>query len=398
MKIKHGDFRVFSIVLWLSICVCTAGFCFSFAKTDESPGRLRARDFGIEVGILPTGPLNAITDVPGILVGHKTIDIGDDVRTGITAIVPFEGNIFRDKLPAAVFVGNGFGKAVGLSQIEELGTLETPVVLTNTLSVAEAMSALVEYTLKQPGNEDVRSVNSVVAETNDGYLNNIRIRVVEKQDIFDAIYAAKGGKVEEGAVGAGRGTICLGFKGGIGTSSRIVRVGSEFYTVGVLVQTNFGGILEILGAPVGRELGVHYMSGMVDKGSCIIVVATNAPCGAGSLRRIARRAIYAMAKTGTVYSNGSGDYAIAFSVFKHLQSGKNRSAEKLSGSALNPLFLAVQEATVEAIYNSIFMAETTCGYKKRCVKALPLDRVEEICKRYNVLWLSRRLPVVDFNR
>jgi len=278
MKIKHGDFRVFSIVLWLSILVCIACPCPSFAKTDESPGRLRARDFGIEVGILPTGPLNAITDVPGILVGHKTIDIGDDVRTGITAIIPFEGNIFRDKLPAAVFVGNGFGKAVGLSQIEELGTLETPIVLTNTLSVAEAMSALVEYTLKQPGNENVRSVNAVVAETNDGYLNNIRKRVIEKQDIFDAIYAAKGGRVEEGAVGAGRGTICLGFKGGIGTSSRIVKVGSEFYTVGVLVQTNFGGVLEILGAPVGRELGIHYMSGMVDKGSCIIVVATDAPC------------------------------------------------------------------------------------------------------------------------
>jgi len=375
------------------------GYCFppqGDAGASTNAPRPRARDVGVEVGILPTGDLNAITDVPGVLVGHKTIDIGDEVRTGVTAILPFKGNVFKLKLPAAVFVGNGFGKALGLSQVEELGVIETPIVLTNTLSVPEAMAALVEYTLSQPGNEDVRSVNPVVAETNDGYLSNIRSRAVKKEDVMETIACAKGGPVEEGSVGAGRGTRCLGFKGGIGTSSRLVKTPRGIFTVGVLVQTNFGGILEINGAPVGRELGVHYLSKDLDRGSCIVVVATDAHLCSRNLKRVAKRAIYAMAKTGSVYSNGSGDYAIAFSVSRRVAEEQGKPVPELQGSELNPVFLAVQEATVEAIYNSLFKATTVCGYKGRCTEELPLDKVLAVCRRYNVLNLSKRLPVVRY--
>lgn len=361
--------------------------------------RPRAREIGIEVGILPTGRLNAITDVPGVTVGHCTVDIDDDIRTGVTVVIPHGGNIFRDKVPGAVFVGNGFGKAAGLSQVRELGTIETPIALTSTLNVPEAVVALTEYTLELPGNEDVRSVNAIVGETNDGRINNIRKRPLTKDNVIAALHDAKGGAVPEGSVGAGRGTRCLGFKGGIGTSSRLTPAEPEPYTVGVLVQTNYGGILQIIGAPVGRELGIHYLSDMVEEGSCMIVIATDAPVDAKNLERMAKRAIYALARTGAVYSNGSGDYAIAFTTCEDLrvvigEQVTRASAKRLVGSSLTPLFLAVQEATEEAVYNSILRAETVCGVDGRCEKAIEIGRVLAICRKYGVLKLTDRLPGV----
>lgn len=373
-----------------------AGRNYTLAAAIEA-GRPRARDIGIDVGILPTGGYNAITDVPGVTVGHTTVDIGEDIRTGVTVVIPHDGNLFSEKVPGAVFVGNGFGKAAGLSQVCELGTIETPIALTSTLNVPEAVAALIEYTLGLPGNEHVRSVNAIVGETNDGRINNIRKRPVTKEHVIAAIRNAKGGEVPEGSVGAGRGTHCLGFKGGIGTSSRIAPVKPETYTIGVLVQTNFGGILQINGAPVGRELGKHYLSNMIEEGSCMIVVATDAPVDATTLERMAKRAIYAMGRTGAIYSNGSGDYAIAFSTCEDLRVRDGDRVQhiangKLVGGSLTPLFLAVQEATEEAIYNSMFMAETVCGWKDRCEEAIDIKRVAEICEKYGVLNLSKKLP------
>lgn len=367
-------------------------------STNRGGRRPRAREIGIEVGILPPGPLNSITDVTDVLVGHKTVDTGGNIRTGVTVILPHGGNLFREKVPGAVFVGNGFGKAAGISQVRELGTIETPIALTSTLNVPDAVAALMEYTVALPGNENVRSVNPVVGETNDGYINDIRLRPVAKKDVLEAIRSACGGEVAEGSVGAGRGTRCLGFKGGIGTSSRTAITPLGVYRVGVLVQSNFGGILQINGAPVGRELGRHYLPSLVEEGSCIIVVATDAPVGAPSLERMAKRAVFAMARTGSVYSDGSGDYAVAFSTHEgmRVRAGETvRSAvEELTGSSLTSLFLAVQESTEEAIYNSILRAETVCGLGGRCAEAIPLERVVEICGRYGVLGLSEKLPAV----
>jgi D-aminopeptidase len=356
----------------------------------EAQDRGRARDFGIEPGILASGKWNAITDVEGVSVGHKTLIRGDSVRTGVTVIRPHSGNLFMEKVPAAVSVGNGFGKAIGFTQVRELGNLETPVALTNTLSVFTVANALVDHTLSLPGNESVRSVNPVAGETNDGWLNDIRGRHVEKQHVLEALSIASEGPVEEGNVGAGTGTLCLGFKGGIGTSSRKVSDTQGGYTVGVLVQTNFGGILSINGAPVGEELKNHYLaqhsSHQVD-GSCMIVIATDAPLSSRNLERLASRSFLALGRVGSFMSNGSGDYAIAFSTHPECRVLYNPdqaidTVPELSNENMSPLFLAVVEATEEAIYNSLFMAEDMEGQKGRMMKALPVESTLEIMDRY----------------
>lgn len=369
------------------------------ANTQNRP---RARELGITVGVLPTGTLNAITDVDGVLVGHTTIVRGDNIRTGVTAILPHSGNLFREKVPGAVFVGNGFGKLAGSTQVNELGEIETPILLTSTLSVPRVADFLLDYMLALPGNEDVQSINPLVAETNDGYLNDIRGRHITRDDVDAAIKSAKGGAVAEGCVGAGTGTVAFGFKGGIGTSSRKLPPGLGGFTVGVLVQTNFGGILTINGAPVGQELGRYYLKDELaappssPDGSVIIVIATNAPVDARNLHRMAARAMMGLARTGAAAGNGSGDYAIAFSTaadvrLKSLgQSERNasRNQKTLTNDAMSPLFLAVIEATEEAIYNSLFKATTTTG-RGHTVEALPLDRTVEILRRHGLTSLSR---------
>jgi len=373
--------------------------------------RPRARELGIKVGILPTGSLNAITDVAGVLVGHTTITRGDNIRTGVTAVLPHNGNLFRQKVPGAVFVGNGFGKLMGSTQVNELGEIETPILLTSTLSVPRVADSLISYMLSLPGNEDVQSVNPLVAETNDGFLNDIRGRHISLDDVVGAIKNARGGPVEEGCVGAGTGTIAFGFKAGIGTSSRKVPAAYGGYTVGVLVQTNFGGVLTINGAPVGRELGRYYLKEDLERtqtkdtrksarsrrddpdGSIIIVVATDAPLDSRNLGRLAARAIMGLARTGATGGNGSGDYAIAFSsspearLISNIGPGKRDAAvnvKLLSNDAMSPLFLAAIEATEEAIYNSLFRAVTTTA-RGHTVESLPLERTIEILRRHNAL-------------
>jgi len=369
------------------------------ANTQNRP---RARELGITVGVLPTGTLNAITDVDGVLVGHTTIVRGDNIRTGVTAILPHGGNLFREKVPGAVFVGNGFGKLAGSTQVNELGEIETPILLTSTLSVPRVADFLLDYMLSLPGNEDVQSINPLVAETNDGYLNDIRGRHITRDDVAAAIKNAKGGAVAEGCVGAGTGTVAFGFKGGIGTSSRKLPQRLGGYTVGVLVQTNFGGILTINGAPVGQELGRYYLKDELSTppstpdGSVIIVIATDAPVDARNLNRMAARAMMGLARTGAAASNGSGDYAIAFSTAADLrlkplgQSERNavRNQKTLTNDAMSPLFLAVIEATEEAIYNSLFRATTMTG-RGHTVEALPLDRTVEILRRHGLIAPSR---------
>lgn len=339
--------------------------------------RPRAREAGINVGILPPGKLNAITDVPGVLVGHRTIIRGDNIRTGVTAVLPHGGNLFREKVPGAVFVGNGFGKLMGSTQVEELGEIETPILLTSTLAVPRVADFLLDYMLALPGNEDVRSMNALVAETNDGTLNDIRARAIAKDDVFAAMEEAKGGAVEERAVGAGTGTIAFGFKGGIGTASRALPSNLGGHTIGVLVQSNFGGVLTINGAPVGRELGRHDFKDQL--GSIIMVIATDAPVDARNLDRMGARAMMGLARTGASGSNGSGDYAIAFST-KRLASNDRL----LTNDQMSPLFLAVIEATEEAIYNSLFKAETMTGSGKT-IEALPLERVLELLRKRSLL-------------
>jgi len=333
--------------------------------------------------------LNAITDVAGVHVGHFTLIRGDDVRTGATAILPHPGNIFQEKVPAAIVVGNGFGKLVGVSQVEELGVLETPILLTNTLNVWEAAATLVEHTLQQAGNEAVGSVNPVVGETNDGYLNDIRGRHLQREHFLQALANARPDAVEEGAVGAGTGTVAFGFKGGIGTASRRLPDALGSYVVGVLVQTNFGGILTINGVPVGVELGRYAFRQYVSPGdgSCMMVVATDAPLDARQLKRLARRALAGMARTGSSFSSGSGDYVIAFSTARdvripHTASGQTETRPGLSDTALSPLFQAVAEATEEAIYNSLLRATTTRGREEHEVPALPLDELQRLLKKY----------------
>jgi D-aminopeptidase len=357
--------------------------------------RPRLREFGIKTGILEPGPLNAITDVSGVAVGHVTLIRGKDVRTGVTAVLPHGGNVFQEKVPAAVAVANGFGKLTGSTQVEELGTLETPIVLTNTLSVPTAADAVLDYILGLPGNQSVESVNPVVGETNDGWLNDIRGRHITKENVLAAIRKAKTGPVEEGAVGAGTGTMCYGFKGGIGTASRRLPVSRGGYTVGVLVQTNHGGILQIAGIPVGDKLqgamaGVGpefgWRADPPVEGSCMIIVATDAPLDSRNLKRLARRAILGIARTGGYNANGSGDYAIAFSTaaevrVPHRAPSSTQAVTLLRNEAMSPLFLAAVEAAEEAILNSLFKAERMEGRGGRVAWPLPLDKLKDLIKK-----------------
>ncbi len=385
---------------------CAGGFCcriFIFAcifllilciNSEVASGQAkRARDYGIEIGVFKTGALNAITDVPGVQVGHTTLIEDNHIRTGVTAILPHDKNMYQWKVPAAIYIGNGYGKLAGYSQVKELGNIETPIVLTNTLSVPVAMDALISYTLALRGNERVRSVNAVVGETNDGYLNDIRGRHVQEGHVFQAIRNAGTGPVDEGNVGAGTGTVCFGWKGGIGTASRVTPKSLGGYTVGVLVQTNFGGVLEINGAPAGVELDQYSYRDKCREnadGSCMIVVITDAPLCSRNLERVAKRAMLGLAKTGGIASNGSGDYIIAVST-----APENRipaSSESpflkqkfLRNDHMSSLFMATIEATEEAIINSLFAAETMTGRDGHTVEALPVQKVLEILKKHNAL-------------
>ena len=365
-----------------------------FFFTNINAQNQRPRDLGIEIGVMPTGKKNAITDVEGVQVGHVTLIKRDSIRTGVTAIIPHKRNIFQQKIPAAMYLGNGFGKLTGISQVEELGNIETPIILTNTLSVPTASDAVIDFTLLQPENKNVRSVNPIVGETNDGYLNDIRGRHIRRTDVLQAIQSANNTNVKEGNVGAGTGTRCFGFKGGIGTSSRKLPKDLGGYTIGVLVQTNFGGVLQIDGVPIGEELNKYYLKDKLNEtadGSCMIIVATDAPLDARNLKRLAKRAFLGLAKTGGIASNGSGDYIIAFSTAKELripyQSNSQFQNQKvLRNSAMSPLFMAVIEATEEAIINSLFAAKTMTSIqngKERKIEKLPVKRVLEIMKKYN---------------
>ena len=356
--------------------------------------RGRARDFGVQIGILNPGKHNAITDVAGVKVGHETLVEGPHIRTGVTAILPHDGNLFQEKVPAAIYVGNGFGKLMGISQVEELGNIETPILLTNTLNAPKVADALIDYMLQLDGNEKVKSVNSIVGETNDGGLNDIRGRHVQREHVFQVLQSAKSGAVAEGNVGAGTGTECFGFKGGIGTASRVLPASKGGYTVGVLVQTNFGGVLNINGAPVGRELNNFYMKDPQNKykadGSCMIIIATDAPLSARSLKRLAKRTYLAFGNVGSFSSNGSGDYTIAFSTNPSLRIPYDAKAIEqnhieVSNDHISPLFLAAWEATEEAIINSLFMADDMTGQHGRVVKALPIQETLKILKKYNAL-------------
>ncbi len=389
-----------SIILFLAVQM--------FGQAAPPLNRPRARDTGLSIGVLSTGPLNAITDVPGVLVGHTTIFRGDSIRTGVTAILPHSGNIFQEKVPGSVFVGNGFGKLAGSTQVNELGEIETPIVLTSTLAVPRTADHLISYMLSLPGNENVQSINPLVAETNDGFLNDIRGRHIASDDVVSAIKNAKSGAVDEGSIGAGTGTVAFGWKGGIGTSSRKLTANLGGYTVGVLVQTNFGGVLSIDGVPVGKELGKYYLKDALGSvkdidngnpqtairnpqsadGSIIIVIATDAPLDHRQLDRLAERSMSGLARTGSAMTNGSGDYAIAFSTaaenrIKPLAGGaKLRTGPVVANDAISPLFLAVIEATEEAIYNSLFRATAVTGKDKRTVESLPIEQTLTILRKY----------------
>jgi D-aminopeptidase len=357
--------------------------------TLTAQSRPRARDLGLAPGIFAPGPLNAITDVGGVQVGQTTVIQGDSVHTGVTAILPHAGDLFHERVPAALHVGNGFGKLIGVTQLRELGELETPILLTCTLCVWRAADALVAWQLALPGMQDVRSINPVVGETNDGTLNAIRSRPITPQDVVHALESASDGPVAEGSVGAGAGTIAFGWKGGIGTSSRRLPASLGGYTVGVLVQTNFGGVLQMMGAPVGKALGRYsYRNALLSQrgdGSCMIVVATDAPLSERQLERVAARAIMGMARTGADGSNGSGDYALAFStsplVRRHPPA--MRDLKNLNDDAVSPIFEATIEATEEAIYNSLLQA-TSVTAKGRTVAAIPIDSVTAILRRYGI--------------
>ncbi len=383
MSVKEGSMSVpfvFGVVFFLAAAAIPA--------SDDRP---RAREFGLIVGVLTPGPLNAITDVAGVKVGQVTLVEGSAVRTGVTAVLPHGGNVFQDKVPAAISVANGYGKLTGVTQVEELGTLETPIILTNTLSVPTAADAVIDWTLGLPGNERVLSVNPVVGETNDGWLNDIRGRHVGKAHVLEAILTASGGPVAEGAVGAGTGTTCFDYKGGIGTSSRRLPQNRGGFTVGILVQTNFGGVLTIRGVPFDRkEAGVGGPAATTaanpsGDGSCMIVVATDAPLDARNLERLAKRALLGIARTGGYFSNGSGDYAIAFSTAESVRVA-NRSTERtrtvtlLRDDAVSPLFQAAAEAAEEAILNSLFKAVKTEGKDGHVAEPLPLDRVKGLLR------------------
>lgn len=382
--------------------MCLLG-AVAFPVLHAQQPRVRARALGVAPGIFSPGPRNAITDVAGVLVGQTTVIRGDSVHTGVTAILPHAGNMFFDRVPAAIFVGNAFGKLVGATQVKELGELETPILLTCTLCVWRAADALTAELLSMPGMESVRSINPVVGETNDGTLNAIRSRPITPADVHNALASASNDSVAEGSVGAGTGTIAFQWKGGIGTSSRALPQKLGGWTVGVLVQTNFGGVLQVMGAPVGRELGRYaYMNDVQQTrgdGSIMIVVATDAPLSDRNLERLAARAMMGLARTGSSESNGSGDYVIAFSTAQQVRrkieissAGQENISPVLLTSAelrnddMSPLFEAVIESTEEAIYNSLFMATPVTNHG-RTVDAIPLDKVREILKKYNV---SRR--------
>ena len=368
---------------WISIIVLMS---ITYAHAQQKG----LRHYGIQIGVMEPGRYNAITDVLGVSVGQVTIQKGDSVHTGVTAIIPHEGNIFQEKVPAAIYIGNGFGKLMGYSQVEELGNLETPIVLTNTLSVPTAASALIKYTLQLPGNEEVRSVNAVVGETNDGRLSDIRGFHVEEKHVFEAISQAGNRQVAQGNVGAGTGTSAFGYKGGMGTASRVLPKKLGGFSVGVLVQANFGGVLQIDGVPVGELLENYAFRGSIEDpnpdGSCMIIVATDAPVDARNLKRIAKRAMLGLAKTGGIASNGSGDYVIAFSTALDLRVPYNDgqsllSHEVLANGKMSPLFMATIEATEEAILNALFTAETiTTKYGTQ--KALPIDQVIPLMEEY----------------
>jgi D-aminopeptidase len=357
-----------------------------------SAQRARARDLGVKPGVFSPGKLNSITDVPGVRVGQTTVVDGNNIRTGITAILPHGGNLFQERVPAALHVGNGFGKITGVTQLRELGELETPILLTCTLCVWKAADALIGWMLEQPGMNNVRSINPVVAETNDGGLNDIRSRAITPEHVRSALTAASTGPVAEGAVGAGTGTVAFGWKGGIGTSSRALPASVGGYTLGVLVQSNFGGIFQVLGAPVGKELGQYAFRRDVESpgdrgdGSCVMVIATDAPLSDRNLERLAARAIMGLSRTGSSASNGSGDYVLAFSTSDKVrrQFNANRlQTEELANEQMSALFQAAVEATEEAIYNSMFMATTTTG-NGRTIEAIPLDKVKPILEKYGV--------------
>lgn len=371
----------------LSFSILLTAAVFLLLNVETAPAQNRdIRALGITPGVMEPGPLNAITDVEGVRVGHRTLIEDDHIRTGVTAVLPHPGNIFQQKVPAAVYVGNGFGKLAGSTQIEELGNIETPVILTNTLSVPVAADALIDHTFTYEANDRVHSVNPVVGETNDGRLNDIRGRHVTKKHVLEAIEKADEGPVQEGNVGAGTGTTALEFKGGIGTSSRKLPESLGGYTVGVLVQTNFGGVLKVNGAPVGKQLGKYYLNERLEsqeEGSCMIVAATDAPLSSRTLRRLAKRALLGMARTGGIMSNGSGDYVIAFSTAEsvripHESDASTRRVELLRNEAMSPLFMAVIESTEEAILNSLFHAETMTGRDGHTIEALPVEKVLRI--------------------
>ena len=376
----------------LSTLLLGAGFALDLSVAGAQEPRARARDLGVKPGVFPTGALNAITDVAGVRVGQTTVVQGDSVRTGVTAIFPHPGNLFLDRVPAALHVGNGFGKITGVTQLHELGELETPILLTCTLCVWKAADAMVGWMLEQRGMENVRSINPVVAETNDGGLNRIRSRPITVEQVRAALDGAAAGPVQEGSVGAGTGTIAFGWKGGIGTSSRVLPANYGGWTLGVLVQTNFGGILQVLGAPVGKELGQYAFQrgGQTGPergdGSIVMVVATDAPLSDRNLERLAARAIMGLARTGSSASNGSGDYALAFSTsakVRRATTAQRLATEELGNEEMSALFEASVEATEEAIYNSLFMA-TTVTANGHTAEAIPLDKVRAVLSAYRV--------------
>ncbi|WP_158856280.1 DmpA family aminopeptidase [Lunatibacter salilacus] len=361
------------------LCICLVGSLHA---------QERAREYGFIFGVLSTGKWNAITDVSGVKVGHLTLIEGTDIRTGVTAILPHDGNIFQDKVSGAIYVGNGFGKLVGSTQVIELGNIESPIILTNTLSVAAGIEGIIDYTFLFPENANVQSVNAIVGETNDGGLNDIRGRHVKAAHVLEAIQNAASGEVDEGNVGAGTGTVAFGFKAGIGTASRVLPESLGGYTVGVLVQANFGGVLQIDGLPIGKILNQYSFRQNLESvdGSCMMVVATDAPLDARNLERIAKRAMMGLAKTGGIASNGSGDYVISFSTHdamrvSHKNSDKTSQSERpLPNDDMSALFLATIEATEEAIINALFAAEDMSGKGGRIIKALPKSEIKALRK------------------
>ena len=390
--VTYGDVHIEPATMHPRSLLTFAILAMTVVSSPVSAQRARARDLGVKPGVFPPGHLNAITDVVGVRVGQTTIVEGDSVRTGVTAILPHAGNLFADRVPAALHVGNGFGKITGVTQLQELGELETPILLTCTLCVWKVADAMVGWLLEQPGMTNVRSINPVVAETNDGTLNDIRARPVKPEHVRAALTSASTGPVTEGAVGAGTGTVAFGWKGGIGTSSRVLPSSLGGWTIGVLVQTNFGGILQVLGAPVGKELGQYAFKREAESpgdrgdGSCVMVIATDAPLSDRNLERLAARAIMGLARTGSSASNGSGDYVLAFSTSDKVRravTATRLTTEELANEQMSGLFEGAVEATEEAIYNSLFQATTTKS-NGRTIEAIPLDKVKAILAKYGV--------------